>query len=486
MSKNTETKSGFANKLDKFFGITENGSTIRAEVIGGLTTFFAMCYIMFVNPTTMSGSDDPTNSLWQAIFIATAIGAIVGTLLMGLYAKLPFAQAPGMGLNAFFFVSFMLFGFGAAAAFTPAAYQAGMSIILVSGILFLIVSVTGIRKLIIEAMPDSLKKAIPAGIGLFIAFIAFQNAGIITTNQFTLVQFVDLHASGWYTIAGPIAALLGFFAIGALYKTKLKNGAVILGILITTALYYLFNIGNSVAYGAFTSGIINPVDAFKSFGNIGFGAFVKGFQYWEVGTILSAIMLVITFCLVDMFDTLGTLQGTCAEAGMLDENGNPKNLTKALMSDSIATVVGGAVGTSTVTTYVESASGVSAGARSGLSSVVVAGLFVVAMFLTPLAQVIPVVATAPALMFVGVLMLRNFREVDFSDITSALPAFITLIMMPLTYSISNGIALGMISHIILKAAAIRSAEDVKTFFKKDSIILVLAILFTLRFFLVSM
>lgn len=483
MSNNTETKSGFANKLDKFFGITAKGSSFRTEVIGGVTTFFAMVYIMLVNPTQMGGASG--TPLWSAIFIATAIGAIVGTLLMALLAKMPFAQAPGMGLNSFFFVAFMVSGFGAAAAFTPAAYQAGMSIILVSGILFLVISATGLRKMIFESMPTSLKKAIPAGIGLFIAYIAFQNAGIIQSNMFVQVQFVDLTA-GWYSKAGPIAALLGFFVIGALFKTKLKGAAVIIGILATAALYYLFNIGNASAYTAFTGGLSNPFDAFKNFGELSFGASFKGFQYWEAGTILSAIMLVITFCLVDMFDTLGTLQGTCAEAGMLDENGNPQRLTQSLWADSIATTVGGIVGTSTVTTYVESASGVSAGARTGFSSLIVAGLFLVAMFLTPLAAIIPGVATAPALMFVGVLMLKNIKDVDFSDITSAIPAFITLIMMPLTYSISNGIALGMIAHVVLRLASIRSAADVKEFFKKDTVILILAVLFGLRFFLVQM
>jgi len=485
MSNNQETKAkvGFLKKLDDYFGITAKGSTFRTEIIGGLTTFFAMCYILFVNPSAMVGDGNPT--LLLAIFISTAIGAIVGTALMALLAKVPFAQAPGMGLNSFFFVAFMLTGFGAAAASTPEAYQAGLSIVFISGILFLIVSVTGIRKVIFEALPQSLKKAIPAGIGLFIAYIAFQNAGIITANPFVQVQFVDL-TQDWYTICAPIAALLGFFLIGTLSKTKLRGGAVIIGIIVTAGIYYLFNIGNPSAYSAFTGGLSNPADAFKAFGELSLGAAFKGFKYWEVGTILSAIMLVITFCLIDMFDTMGTLQGTCAEAGMLDKNGNPIRLQQALMSDAIATVVGAVAGTSTVTTYVESASGVSAGARTGFSSLVVTLLFIIAMFLSPLAAIIPAAATAPALMFVGVLMLKNFKEVDFSDMTSAIPAFITLIMMPLTYSISNGIALGMISYIILRLASIRSLDDVKDFFKKDTVILVLAILFALRFFLVAM
>ena len=444
--------SKFGQKLDNFFEISARQSTIKTEIMGGLTTFFAMCYIMLVNPSTMSGGKmgDP---IFNAIYIATAIGAIVGTLLMALYAKMPFAQASGMGLNAFFFVSFMLFGFADTEPFSVEAYSVGLSVIFVSGIVFMILSVTGLRKKIAEALPDCLKKAIPAGIGLFIAFIGLKNAGIIEANQFTFVQLVNLNVfSGdvtWYKIAPAIAALFGVFVIAALSKTKLGKANVIVGILVTTGLYYLFNIGNDAAFANIGANI-NPGNAFKDFGTIGVQGWFKGFQHWQGTTILSVIMLIITFCLVDMFDTLGTLQGAAAEAGMLDENGNPHNLDKCLMADSTATVVGSMVGTSTVTTFVESASGVSAGARTGLSSVVVAFMFFIAMFLTPVAAIVPLAATAPALIYVGVLMLKNIKEVDFNDMTNAVPAFLTLIMMPLTYSISNGIAVGMISYMVLK------------------------------------
>ena len=486
---------GFAQKLDSYFGITDRGSTIKTEIIAGMTTFFAMCYILLVNPDQMTGFarfdfnfDPGVMKVYYAIFIATAIGAIIGTLLMALYAKMPFAQAPGMGLNSFFATAFM-FGSFTGLAFTaanlPKMYSAGLSIVLVSGILFLIISVTGIREYIIKSMPYALKKAIPAGIGLFIAYIAFQNAGIIEANPFVQVQFVDLTAS-WYTICGPLAALLGFLIIAALSKTKLKGGSIILGILATAGIYYLFNIGNSKAFEVFTTKLNSPIAAFKDFGQVGLGSAFAGFKYWQVGTLLSAIMLVITFSLIDMFDTLGTLQGTCAEAGMLDADGNPQKLNECMVSDSVATVAGALVGTSTVTTYVESASGVSAGGKTGLTALVVAGMFFIAMFLSPLAAIIPSVATAPALMFVGVLMLKNIKDVDFSDVTNAVPAFMTLIMMPLTYSISNGIALGMISYIVLRALSIRSVEDVKVFFKKDTVILILSVLFLLRFFLVKM
>ncbi len=490
----------FSQKLDNFFEISARNSTVKTEIMGGVTTFFAMCYIMLVNPNSISGAT--SGAVYNSVYIATAIGAIVGTLLMALYAKMPYAQAPGMGLNSFFFVSFMLAGFGTAAPFTDGAYFAGLSVIFVAGLVFMFLSVTGLRKKIAEALPMCLKKAVPAGIGLFIAFIGLKNAGLVTANQFTFVQLVNLNVYNggvtWYAITPAIAAFFGFLFIAALSRTKLAKANVIVGILFTTCLYYLFNIGNETAFAVFQN-ILNPADTFKDFGNLGVQGWFKGFSYWTADTAIAVILLVITFCLVDMFDTLGTLQGTAAEAGMLDENGNPQNLNKCLFADSTATVVGAMMGTSTVTTFVESASGVSAGARTGLASVVTAFLFFIAMFLSPLASMIPSAATAPALIYVGVLMLKNFKEVDFSDLTTAVPAFLTLIMMPLTYSISNGIAVGMISYITLKFFkvfftkeysvkeyfAVKKGE-VGEFFSKDIIILVIAILFIVRFFMVTM
>ena len=490
----------FSQKLDNFFEISARNSTFKTEIMGGVTTFFAMCYIMFVNPSTMSGAN--SGAIYNSIYIATAIGAIVGTLLMALHAKMPYAQAPGMGLNAFFFTSFILFGFGTAEKFTNEAYFAGLSVIFVAGLVFMFLSVTGLRKKIAEALPMCLKKAVPAGIGLFIAFIGLKNAGLVGANQFTFVQLVNLNVfSGgatWYGIAPALAAFFGFLFIAAMSRTKLAKANVIVGILFTTCLYYLFNIGNEAAFAAFQN-ILNPADTFKDFGNLGVQGWFKGFSYWTADTAIAVVLLVITFCLVDMFDTLGTLQGTAAEAGMLDENGNPQNLNKCLMADSTATVVGAMMGTSTVTTFVESASGVSAGARTGLASLVTAFLFFIAMFLSPLAAMIPSAATAPALIYVGVLMLKNFKEVDFSDLTTAVPAFLTLIMMPLTYSISNGIAVGMISYIFLKFFKVFFTKEysvkeyfaakkgeVGEFFSKDIIILVIAILFIVRFFMVTM
>ena len=497
----------FSQKLDNFFEISARNSTIKTEIMGGLTTFFAMCYIMLVNPSQMVGFTHfdgvpGAQQVWNAVYISTAIGAIIGTLLMGLYAKMPFAQASGMGLNSFFFVSFMVNGFGTAANIfdgggdIKASYAAGLSIIFVAGLVFMFLSVTGLRKKITEALPTCLKKAIPAGIGLFIAFIGLKNAGIVEANKYTFVQLINLNVFNggvtWYQIAPAIAAFFGFLIIAALSKTKLAKGNIIIGIIATTCLYYLFNIGNDAA---FQISMINPGDTFRDFGELGVQGWYKGFQYWTGGAVLQAILLVITFCLVDMFDTLGTLQGTAAEAGMLDENGNPKNLNKCLMADSTATVVGSMMGTSTVTTFVESAAGVSAGARTGLSSVVVAFLFFIAMFLSPVAAVIPGCATAPALIYVGVLMMKNFKEVDFSDLTTAVPAFLTLLMMPLTYSISNGIAVGMISYMTLKLFKVFFTKEYSLkeyfaikgdFFQKDIIILIISILFLVRFFMVTM
>lgn len=492
----------FGNKLENFFEIQARGSTIRTEIIGGLTTFFAMCYICVVNPITI-GSGMPAE-IYNSVYIATAIGAIIGTLMMAFWAKMPFAQAPGMGLNSFFWVVFMLpvlIQYGSvpldAAA---AAYSKGLALLLITGIIFLILTVTNARRAIIKALPDCLKKAIPAGIGLFIAFIGFKNAGIIQYNPYTLVQLgnIAIFDSGnlstinsggcyqdWYAIVPILIAFIGFLVIAVLSHHKIK-GAVIIGVLSSTALYYLFNIGNSAAFEAFKS--IQPLG--KSFADWGkYGAFSSiyrgfgelfNFNGTEVfAGILTIFMWVITFGMVDLFDTIGTLQGTAAEAGMLDEEGLPVRLDQCLLSDAVANVTGSLMGTSPVTTYVESAAGVSAGARTGLAPLVVAACFLIAMFLSPFASMIPSQATAPALIWVGVLMLKNFKEVDMEDVSNAVPAFLTLIIMPLSYSISNGIAIGMISYSIIRACTGK-------FEKKDILVTVLGAIFLFRMLFVYM
>ena len=461
--------------MDKFFKISERGSNVKTEIIAGLTTFFAMAYIIVVNPNQIVGFsfDIPgVPQIWNAVYIASILAAVIGTMLYALYAKLPFAQACGMGLNSFFFTSFVLPQVISGGDVIK-GYQAGLVIILLSGLIFLLLSVTGARSYIAKAMPDCIKKAIPAGIGLFIAFIGFQNVGIIQANQYTLVQFVKINGAKWADIAPAIIALLGFLIIAILSKLKVK-GAVLIGILATTVIYYL-------ATWQLPSFDISSIAApFKDFAEIGITGVFKA-ESWKnafsgemLGGIFSVIMLIVTFCLVDMFDTIGTLYGAASEADMLDENGDPVDIDKSMACDSIATCAGAVCGTSTVTTFVECASGVAAGGRTGLTSLVTSLCFVLCLFLSPVASIIPAAATAPALIYVGVLMLKNFSKVDMEDARSAVPAFLTLVMMPLTYSIANGIGIGAISYLIITLFTGK-------YQKKDIAVTVIAVLFACKF-----
>ena len=461
--------------MDKFFKISERGSNVKTEIIAGLTTFFAMAYIIVVNPNQIVGFsfDVPgIPAIWNAVYIASIIAAVIGTLLYAFYAKLPFAQACGMGLNSFFFTSFVLPQIINGGDVIK-GYQAGLVIILISGLVFLLLSVTGLRTYIAKAMPDCIKKAIPAGIGLFIAFIGFQNVGIIQANQYTLVQFVKINGAAWKDIAPAIIALLGFVIIAILTKLKVK-GAVLIGILATTVIYYL------ATWQLPNFEMTSFAQPFKDFADIGITAIFKA-ESWKnafsgemIGSIFSVIMLIVTFCLVDMFDTIGTIYGTASEANMLDDNGDPIDINKSMACDSIATVAGSVCGTSTVTTFVESASGVAAGGRTGLTSLVTSLCFAVCLFLSPLASIIPAAATAPALIFVGVLMLKNFSKVDMTDMRSAVPAFLTLIMMPLTYSIANGIGIGSIAYVLITIFTGKYKA-------KDIPVTVIALLFVCKF-----
>ena len=469
----------FLAKLDKFFKISERGSSVKTEVVAGLTTFFAMAYIVVTNPNQIVSftQGGPFDTIWNSVYVASILVAVVGTLLYAFYAKMPFAQACGMGLNSFFFVAFIL----PSMANPMEGYREGLCIILLSGLIFLILSITGARQYIAKALPDCLKKAIPAGIGLFIAFIGFKNVGIIQDNPYTFVQLFDFHGAvddksffdAWCAIAPVVLALLGLFAIAVLEKKNIK-GSVILTIAGVTVLYYL----TTWQLPDFDLGKIGQ--SFKDFGEYGFLGAFKGFKIFAggVAAVVNAIVLTITFSLIDMFDTIGTLYGTASQADMLDENGDPLNINECMAADSVATVTGGLLGTSTCTTFVESAAGVAAGGRTGLTSLVTAFCFFLCLFLTPVAAVVPSCATAPALIYVGVLMLKNFAKVDMSDITSAVPAFLALIMMPLTYSISNGIAVGAIAYTVITAVSGK-------YTKKDIVVTVIAILFTLRFFLVT-
>ena len=475
--------------MDKFFKISERGSNIKTEIFAGLTTFFAMAYIVVTNPNQIT-SFDPTlggGQIWNSVYVASILVATIGTLLMAFLAKMPFAQACGMGLNSFFFVSFIL----------PEiinggdpikGYQAGCVIILCEGLLFLILSFSGVRQKIATSLPECLKKAIPAGIGLFIAFIGFKNVGLIQANQYTFVQFFDFHgaitgadsAMGvWTAIAPVVLTFVGLILVGILTKKNVK-GSIIITIAAITVLYYL----TTWTLPTFDFGQIGQ--SFKDFAEVGIVGVFKpeswshafgGFE--NAGVIFNAIMLILVYCLVDMFDTLGTLYGTASEAGMLDENNDPINVDKCMMCDSIATVSGAILGTSTCTTFVESSAGVAAGGRTGLTSLVTAICFALCLVLTPLASIVPSCATSPALIFVGVLMLKSFAKVDMSDMSSAIPAFLALIMMPLTYSIANGIGIGAIAYTLI---AIFTGK----YTKKDIIVTIISILFILKFIFITM
>ena len=466
--------------MDKFFKISERGSNVKTEIIAGLTTFFAMAYIIVVNPNQMVGFSfgvDGIDKIWNAVYIASIVAAVVGTLLFAFYAKMPFAQACGMGLNSFFFTSFILPQIVNGGDVIK-GYQAGLVIILISGLIFLVLSMTGARSYIAKAMPECIKKAIPAGIGLFIAFIGFQNVGIIQANQYTLVQFVKINGAAWADIAPAIIALLGFIIIAVLTKLNVK-GAVLIGILATTVIYYV------ATWQMPSLDMSSVAQPFKDFAEIGITGVFKA-ESWKnafsgemLGSVFSVVMLIITFCLVDMFDTIGTLYGAAAEADMLDENGDPVDIDKSMTCDSVATVAGSICGTSTVTTFVECASGVAAGGRTGFTSLVTALCFAVCLFLSPLASIIPAAATAPALIFVGVLMIKNIAKVDMEDVRSAVPAFFTLVMMPLTYSIANGIGIGSMAYVLITIFTGK-------FTKKDIVVTIIAILFACKFVFGSM
>ena len=470
--------------MDKFFKISERGSNVKTELIAGLTTFFAMAYIVITNPIqiTSFSTDGPLGQIWNAVYVASILVAIIGTLLMALYAKMPFAQACGMGLNSFFFVSFILPALISGGDLIE-GYQAGLVIILVSGIVFLVFSLTGLRSKVAKALPDCLKKAIPAGIGLFIAFIGFQNVGIIQANQYTLVQFNDFHgaiANGEFMTASlpALLALAGLIVIAILEKYNVK-GSVLISIVGITVVYYIVT-GTVPSFDMSSVG-----QAFKDFGEIGItgvfkaSSWVNAFTGPAIGGVISAVMLIVTFCLVDMFDTIGTLYGAASQANMLDENGDPIKINKAMACDSVATVAGSVFGTSTCTTFVESAAGVAAGGRTGLTSLTTAICFLLCLPLSPIASIVPSCATAPALIYVGVLMLKNFAKVDMDDLRSAVPAFLTLVMMPLTYSISNGIGIGAIAYVIMTVCTGK-------FQKKDIMVTVIAALFVLKFIFITM
>ena len=463
--------------LNKIFKLEENKTTIKTEIIAGITTFFAMCYIIVVNPNQMTGFESMP-SIWNACFVGGIIAAVIATLCMAFIANKPFALAAGMGLNSFFFVSFILPNI----ANPEVGYKAGLAVILLSGIVFLILSLTGVRKYLAYNLPPCLKTAIPAGIGMFIAFIGFQNCGLVVPSIYTGVAIVDF-TQGASVAVPAIIGLLGFILVIILSNVKntiIKGTSMILSIIAFTVLYYLCVLIFEVDINITTTSL---KESFSDWASLGlFGAF-EGlglvFNDGVIGSIFSVIMLVITYCLVDMFDTLGTLYGASAEANMLDENGDPIDLEKEMLCDSIGTAAGAVLGTSTITTFVESSAGVAAGGRTGLSSLVTSILFLLCLFIAPLAQYVPSCATAPALIYVGLLMSKNILNIDFKDPRSAATGFITFVMMVVTYSISNGIMLGAITYVIISFLT-------KKFTKKDIVILIIAVLGILRFAFIAM
>lgn len=410
--------------MEKLFKIQARGSNVRTEVLGGLTTFFAMAYIIFVNPTYLA----QTGMDQTAVMVATCLSAAIGTLLTAFLANVPFAQAPGMGLNAFFTYT-VCFSMGY-------TWQEGLAIVFLSGALFLIITVSPLRSKVIASIPSFLKSAISAGIGLFIAFIGLLNAGIVQCFGPENGSYTDLAASIIH--GAPLLALIGLIITGVLIAWKIK-GAIFIGIIVTTIIG--IPMGVTVIPSSFNMTDIGAIG--QTFLQLDFaGVMAKGF--------LPLITAIVSFFIVDMFDTVGTLLGTAGNAGMLDKEGNLPGGDRALIADAIATCTGALLGTSTVTTYVESSTGIQEGARTGLSSVVVGLLFLLATLLAPFAGIVPSAATAPALIIVGVYMLKGAASIDWSDFEIALPCFLTIAMMPFAYSISDGIGLGFISYTLIK------------------------------------
>ncbi|WP_054311780.1 NCS2 family permease [Mesorhizobium sp. 1M-11] len=402
--------------LEKYFELKELGTSVRIEVIAGITTFLTMSYIIFVNPEILSTTGMDKSS----VFVATCLAAALGSLIMALVAKWPIGMAPGMGLNAFF-----AFGVVGAMGFT---WQQALGAVFISGVIFLILTVTGVRSWLIAGIPHSMRSAIAAGIGMFLAITALKSSGIVIASEATFVTL------GHLTTTGPLLAILGFFIIASLDGLKVP-GAILIGILAITILSWILGVSQF-------QGIVSmPPSIAPTF-----------LQLDIVGAMHTGLVhVILVFVLVEVFDATGTLIGVAKRARLIEE-GKPNRLGRALLADSSAIVAGSLLGTSSTTAYVESASGVQAGGRSGLTALVIAVLFLAALFISPLAASVPVYATAPALLYVACLMMRELIEVDWTEITEAAPAALTALMMPFTYSIANGLAFGFISYAVLKTA----------------------------------
>ena len=429
--------------LKKLFGFDPTKTTIRTEIVAGITTFLTMSYILAVNPTMFGELDGmPVGS----VFTSTALAAIVGCLAMAFVGKLPFGLAPGMGLNAFFVYSVCM-GMGY-------SWRFALTAVLIEGLIFIVLTLTNLREAIVNAIPMSLRNAIGAGIGLFIAFIGLKSAGVVVADGATLVALGDV------TSGSALLAFIGLVITGFMYSRNVP-GAILLGIIITMV------IGIPLGVTEF-KGIVSAPESIAPI-----------FCQFEFDKIFSVDMLVVvfTFFFIDMFDTVGTLVGVCTKAKMMDENGNIYRVKQAFMADSIATTAGALLGTSTTTTYVESAAGVAQGGRSGLTALAVGCCFVIAMFFSPLFLSIPSAATAPALIIVGLLMAEQIKNVEFDNFSESIPAFVCMLMMPLTYSISNGILIGMITYVLMNMICGK-------FKKLSPAMYILAILFILKYILI--
>ena len=443
MDDKTKLTAGSANRswLTKFFGFDPSSMKVSTEILAGITTFLAMSYILAVNPSILADCGMDKN----ALFTTTAVASIFATLVMAIYGKLPFALAPGMGLNAFFCYTVCL-GMGY-------SWQFALTAVLIEGLIFIVLTLTNVREAIVNALPLSLRKAIGAGIGLFIALIGLKGGGIVIDNPATLVDLGDV------TSGAGLLSVIGLVITGILVILNVP-GALLIGIIATTI------IGIPLGVTQF-AGVLSTPPSMKP---------ILGQIMTDPSQIFSLDMLVVvfTFLFVDMFDTIGTLVGVTTKANMVDEKGNPKRLNQAFMADAVGTVAGALLGTSTVTTYVESASGVAQGGRSGLTAFSVAVCFALAMFFAPLFTAIPGSAVCPALVIVGLFMLSPIKDIPLDDMSEAIPAYLTMILMPVTYSISNGILLGLISYVVLNICS-GKAKKVSWFMA------VLAVLFVLKF-----
>lgn len=449
--------------MEKLFKLKENGTTVRTELIAGLTTFMTMAYILAVNPSILSASGMDSN----AILTATALASFIGCLAMALLANYPFALAPGLGLNAFFAYTICgTMGY---------SWQFALLAVFVEGLVFIVLSITNVREAIFNSIPLQLKKGVSVGIGLFCAFIGLQNANLVVGGA-TLVTVVNFRENFSTIGIGALLAVIGLFLIAIMYVKKVK-GAMLLGILITWVIGIICQL-TGIYQVTPDEGFYSLIPSWSSFD---IGAIKSTFgQCFNIGAIqfnaVDFIIIMCSFLFVDMFDTLGTLIGVANKANMLDKDGKLPRIKEALLADAIATSVGAVLGTSTTTTFVESSSGVAEGGRTGLSSVVTGFLFLISLFLAPVFTTIPSFATAPALIFVGFLMISAVVEIRFTDLTEAIPAYLCLLCMPLMYSISEGIAVGVISYVVINFASGNRK-------KITPLMYILAVLFVVKYIL---